>query len=141
MKSPRLSKAEVERAITDSAGAAKPFEKAPSHADLRDALGVVPNADGKIDATVSLDPDTAEGRRNRGLYRELYDPQWRAEAERASELRGREPVVTIRDQHGRPKKVQERFAERLERRAPSRTTITVPEMPWKRNRVKPEVED
>jgi len=67
-----------------------------------------------------------------GLYQELYAPHWRADAERASEVRSRQPMTRIRRGNG-TQVVQERFAETVERKFHQRkASIIVPEMPWKR---------
>ena len=140
MKKPaNFSKAEIDRIVSDSADAAKPIAKAPTMADVRDGFRaiVTEGADGVQETSVPLDPNTDEGRRNIGLYQEMFTPQWRAESERSSEVRGREATTVIRGRHGKAQRVQERHAEQLERTAHTpRASIVVPEMPWKRKRRK-----
>jgi hypothetical protein len=134
----KLSKAEIARALDDTREASKVAEKGVGWSDIKDGFKVVPKTDqnGVMEANVSLDQSTDEGRRNAGLMQEMYRPYYRAESERASEIRGRQPMVTIRDERGRERKVQQRFAEHLERKLiakrPSheRRTFTRPRMPW-----------
>ena len=67
----------------------------------------------------------------------IFTPQWRAESERAAEVRGREPTAVIRGRHGKAQRVQERHAEYVERKMHTpRASIVVPEMPWKRKKRK-----
>lgn len=127
-KSVAPSKADIERALADTAGAEKVAAKAPSWGDVQDALKIIPTPgkDGELEASVRLTPETA------GPYQELYAPHWRADAERAAEIRGKLPTTKIR-RGGSTQVVQERFAEQVERKFHQpRASIVVPELPWKR---------
>lgn len=129
-KSVAPSKADIERALADTAGADKVAAKAPSWGDVQDALKLIPTPgkDGEMEASVRLDPSNA------GAYQELYAPHWRADAERAAEVRGRQPTTKIR-RGGSTQVVQERFAEQVERKFHQpRASIIVPELPWKRGK-------
>lgn len=129
-KSVRPSKADIERALEDTAGADKVAAKAPSWGDVQDALKVIPTPgkDGTMEASIPLSPAMV------GPYQELYAPQWRADAERAAEIRGRQPTTKIR-RGGSTQVVQERFAEQVERKFHQpRASIIVPELPWKRGK-------
>lgn len=127
-KSVKPSKAEIERALEDTAGAEKVAAKAPSWSDVQAALKVIPKPgeNGEVVASVPLGPE------NVGAYQELYKPQWRADAERAAEVRGRQAMTTIRKGDSR-QKVQERFAEVVERKFHvPRAGIVHPGLPWKK---------
>ncbi|HTF39007.1 MAG TPA: hypothetical protein VK754_00245 [Propionibacteriaceae bacterium] len=133
-KSVAPSKADIEQALEDTAGAEKVAAKAPTWGDIRDGFKLLPSEskDGSFEASLPLNPETDQGRKNIGLYQEMYAPHWRADAERASEVRGRQPTTVIR-RGGGHQTVQERFAEQVERKFhTARASIVVPEMPWKR---------
>lgn len=135
-KSVKPSEAELKQALEDTAGAEKVAAKAPSWSDVKDGFKVIPSEgeNGEVVANVPLDPSTEDGRRNIGLYQEMFAPQWKADAERSSEIRSRHATTTIRRGSG-TQTVQERFAEVVERKFHTpRATIVVPEMPWKRKR-------
>ena len=139
-----LSRADIEAAVADAADAAKPAELLPTVTEAAAAFGVepTPNGDGTMSAEAGMDPSTAQGRKRMGLYRELMERSWRAQSSRAREVRGRQPKVRVRGPRGERMEVPERFAEVVERKhhAP-RTTIMVPEMPWKRKKSRKRTED
>jgi hypothetical protein len=137
MKSPAFSKKEIDSIIEDSAAAAKPAASMPTWDDVSRGLRVPlkHNEDGSIEANVPIDPTTDEGRRSLGAYAELMTPFHRASAERAQTVRARDSRVTVSGPGGRPREVDEKHAERVERKFHrSRASIVVPEMPWKRGR-------
>lgn len=136
-RSKNLSASEIKNIVEDSADAAKPTAKLPSWGDIKDGFKalVKENDDGTCEADVPMDPNTDDGRKALGLLQEMYRPAWRAEGERSQNVRGRRPKATIRDGENK-RVVPEQFAETVERRHyVKRTSITVPEMPWKRKEV------
>lgn len=127
------SASDVKRAVEATKGVKPVADTAPSWSDVKDGFKVVPvEQGGALEANVSLDQRTEEGRKNAGLLQEMYAPHYRAEAERAANLRGSQPKATIRKGNQRIK-VNEAFAETVERKHHTpRATIVVPELPWKR---------
>lgn len=133
-RSANLSASEVKAIVADSADAAKPAAKLPSWGDIKDGFKAIvkENADGTCEANVPLDPSTEDGRKAMGLLQEMYRPAWRAEGERAQEVRGRRAQVKVRAD-GKERKVPEQFAEIVERRKHvPRIGIVHPGLPWKK---------
>lgn len=131
--SAKPSATEIKKALAETAAVKKVTDAEPSWSDVKDGFKVIPVQDGDgIKASVSLDQRTDEGRRNAGLLQEMYAPMHRAEADRAAEVRGRQPKAKIRKGAGRAE-VAEWMAEKVERKHyQKRASIMVPELPWKK---------
>ena len=137
MKSPAFSEKELASIIEDSAAAAKPAASLPTWDDVGHSLRapIQRNDDGTVEVNVPMDPTTAEGQRALGAYSELMEPFHRASATRAKSVREREPHVEVLGPGGEKRRVREQHAEQVERKFHRpRTSIIVPEMPWKRNK-------
>ena len=140
-KSSDFSPSEANKLAEESAAAAKPAALLPDIQEVGEAfrMAPTPQEDGTLALDVPMDPRTVEGKRALGLMAEMMAPSWRAQSERAGNVRGRRPKARIR-MGAKTREVAEEHAERAERHHHRpRASIIVPEMPWKRRA--PEIDD